>query len=188
MILSGVFGQLRNLDKIPIDNIRQWLKNKGEIHQLQNFIGNRVIYPQTIATTLEDQEVDLGLLREGIKSQPQVVFNRLTNKIGLSTELINRFPPPDKLVVAIVQVLNLSGITRVYLKDFHQLIGTVVSVRLNLLAKSVVVTVDGQVKKIPSLGITYLPIDKQQVRLKIGDREEQMVAGGKLGILLNFIR
>lgn len=186
--LGGVLGQFRNLDKIPIENIRQWLKNKGEVHQLTNFIGNRIIYPQTIAATTEDQEIDLAILREAIRLQPQVVFNKLTNKINLPTEFIGRFPPLYKLVMAIVAVLNLTGVTQIYLKDPRQLVGTVISTRLNLLTGLVAVSVNGQVKKIPTTGMTYLPVHGRFVRLKIDNGREQIVAGGELGILINFLK
>lgn len=186
--LTGVFGQFRNLDKIPIEKIRQWLKNKGEIHQLQNFIGNRIIYSQTISPTAEDLEIDLAILREAIRLEPQVVFNKLTNKINLPAELIGRFPPLYQLVMAIVSVMRLSGITQVYLKNPHQLVGTVITVKPNLLARVVAVSVNGQIKKIPTNGMTYLKADGHYVRLKIGDQEQQLVSGGQFGILVNFIK
>ena len=65
--LSGLFDSFDNLDKIDVNAISAWLKNPPQIVQLENYLANRILYPQTIPLTEYDMKIDLGILREVLK-------------------------------------------------------------------------------------------------------------------------
>lgn len=64
--LSGLFDSFDNLDQIPIENIARWIKTPLELHQLENYLANRILYSQTTAVSKPDIQIDLAILREAI--------------------------------------------------------------------------------------------------------------------------
>ncbi|MBI2039741.1 hypothetical protein HYT18_01585 [Candidatus Microgenomates bacterium] len=65
--LSGLFDSFDNLDQIPIENIARWIKTPMQPHQMENYLANRILYPQTIAVSQLDMQIDLAILREAVR-------------------------------------------------------------------------------------------------------------------------
>lgn len=65
--LSGLFDSFDNLDQIPIENISSWLKVVPNLIQLENYLANKILYPQTLPLTETDMKIDLAILREALR-------------------------------------------------------------------------------------------------------------------------
>lgn len=65
--LTGLFDSFDNLDQIPIENIASWLKPVPNLIQLENYLANKILYPQTLPLTETDMKIDLAILRETLR-------------------------------------------------------------------------------------------------------------------------
>lgn len=65
--LSGLFDSFDNLDQIAIEDIARWLKVPPQAIALENYLANRILYPQTTPISLIDMQIDLAILREAIR-------------------------------------------------------------------------------------------------------------------------
>lgn len=63
----GLFDSFDNLDQISLENIASWLKPVPSVIQLENYLANKILYPQTLPLTKEDMQLDLAILREALK-------------------------------------------------------------------------------------------------------------------------
>ena len=65
--LSGLFDSFDNLDTIEINSLVGWLKNPPAPIQLENYLANKILYPQTLPLTELDMKIDLAILREALR-------------------------------------------------------------------------------------------------------------------------
>lgn len=65
--LSGLFGNFDNLDQILPEDVACWLKPVPQHAQIEDYIANKILYPQTVPVTIADMQLELGLLREAVK-------------------------------------------------------------------------------------------------------------------------
>ena len=65
--LVGLFDSFDNLDQIDIDSLLLWLKSAPVPIQLENYLANKILYPQTLPLTDLDMKVDLAILREVLR-------------------------------------------------------------------------------------------------------------------------
>lgn len=65
--LPGLFDSFDNLDQIDINRVIAWLKNPPSPIQLENYLANKILYPQALPLTDFDMKIDLAILREVIR-------------------------------------------------------------------------------------------------------------------------
>lgn len=65
--LSGLFDTFDNLDQIEAEDIIKWLKPAPQTVQVENYLANKILYPQTLPVTKEDMQLDLAILREALR-------------------------------------------------------------------------------------------------------------------------
>lgn len=65
--LSSLFDSFDNLDQILPEAIASWLKPIPQIAQLEDYLANRILYPQALPQTVYDMQIDLSILREALK-------------------------------------------------------------------------------------------------------------------------
>lgn len=65
--LSGLFDDFDNLDQITPEDIACWLKPVPELGQLENYLANKILYPQTLPATERDMQIELAILRQALK-------------------------------------------------------------------------------------------------------------------------
>lgn len=191
--LTGIFEKFKDLDAIPVSDIISSLNIKGDPHIIQDFIGNRVLYPQTVPQTSADLEIDHKILTEALKRQPELLFNKNTQSIILTEEFTNRFPPFIKLVATIIDSIAPGGLISLFLKNAHTLrLGTIVTSSLikNIMGEKPTkqIFVNGEVKNLTFGTINLLPYKLNNLRLKLGQDQSQeiIVSGGEMGIFLDL--
>ena len=98
--LSGLFDSFDNLDQIDIDSLILWLKNKPSSIQLENYLANKILYPQITPITADEMKIDLAILREilrlngprsGEKEGPMLSDKYLGKKKGGGDTLFVRY-------------------------------------------------------------------------------------------------
>lgn len=65
--LPALFDSFDNLDQIDINSLISWLKPVPHIIQLENYLANRILYPQALPLTKYDMAIDLAILREALR-------------------------------------------------------------------------------------------------------------------------
>lgn len=65
--LPGLFDSFDNLDQIPVEFIARWLKPQPELTYIENYLAQRISYPQTVPVTEIDMKIDLAILREALR-------------------------------------------------------------------------------------------------------------------------
>lgn len=65
--LPSLFDSFDNLDQILPEAIASWVKPVPQITQVENYLANRILYPQALSQTEFDMQMDLGILREVLK-------------------------------------------------------------------------------------------------------------------------
>ncbi|SRR5258708_4856794 len=186
--LSGVFEHFKDLDKIPVTDISKWLKTRSSVSYIADYLGNRILYPQTIAASLFDLELDLAILKEAIKRHPEVLYNQSAKKMVIPEEFVGRFPPLKKLVLNLVEALNPPGVTTVCVKGLSAttVVGSIVKPSQFVSQKLVDAKVDGQQVQLKHGIVSRLAVEKHHVNLKIGLADEQIVTGGSLGLIIDL--
>lgn len=195
--LSGVFDEFPDLDKVSTEEIASGLKKKLEVHALNNFFGNRLLYPQAVSLNMEDLQIDLAILRQAIKLKPSLVYEPQANRIVIPIRFIERFPVLEWLIQAVIEGINPKGEHLIYIKNQNQgegkpvwqLIGSVVSPLNPQKLSSDEKTVSYKsIESEKSLLLGQLNIIKSQAKeLKITlGNEEFTVAGGEAGIFIDL--
>lgn len=186
--LSGVFEIFKNLEKIPPENLNNWLKIKQEVHFLQNFIGNRILYPQVIPLTATEMAMDWSLLIEAVRLDKNPFIDEDKKKIFIPKQLYGRFPNLSQLATSFIQALDVVGVWTLYLKSSEEelVLGTVIAPS--------VLTSDGPMKVIingkeyqANLGeISVYSNQDHHLRVIVDALDEVLVTGGDVGLLVDL--
>lgn len=132
---TGLFGCFDYLDQISIEAIASWLKPQPQLLQLENYLANKILYPQTIPLTQLDAKIDLAILREALKmsrSQTKIrkangmlgedpFLNITLRKILIPGRFLNYVPDLKSLVWAFIDALLLDRSR----KDWYQDVWTI---------------------------------------------------------------
>jgi len=105
--LSGVFQIFKDLDTLNTSDIYRWLNLHLQPQVIENHFANRLLNPQTIPMTLEEMQIDLAILREGIRLNPSIFYNNSTKTMTIPDGFIERFLPAAELIKAFVDGLSL---------------------------------------------------------------------------------
>ncbi len=190
--LTGIFSNFKSLNSINPEDISKWLNFKVEPHTLENFIAQRIIYPQTIPQALDEMEIDLGILREVIKANSDLFYNPSKGSLIVPLEFESRFPDLKKLIWAFCDSLSFGEVTKVYSRTIsgNKLIGSVLTISdLETRDNNLVIAFPGGAKKeykIPTGSLTTLPLEQKSATLTLNSKEVLEVFGGRLGMLLDL--
>src|SRR3989344_7189671 len=72
MRTAGLFYRFDDLDQIKTEDVARWLSPVPQQTLLENYIANRILYPQAIPVLPSDMKLDLAILREALKLQKPV--------------------------------------------------------------------------------------------------------------------
>jgi hypothetical protein len=185
--ITGFFDLFHEIDKIPPENISYWLKGKIEIHKLENFVANRIQYPQTIPLNKEEMEVDFALFREMVKLNSSLFYDPKQNTITLSDDLIFRFPPLQKLVLSIMDVVILKQLTQVLIKKDKKLtsVGSILCPILEEGKSTLKISYENINVELKVGTVNVVPLPQSQIDMKVGERNLK-VFGGTLGVLIDL--
>lgn len=186
--LLGLYDQFKDIDKISGEDVLKWLSGKRELHLVENFIGNRILYPQTLPVTKEDLNLDLALLKEIVKRNPTYFYDATSKKIVLTAEIIARFGNFSNLIIALMDCLNLEGLTYIYLKSLNDisLQGSVVSFAKFIKEDPVTVGFNGTFTKFKLGQIIFKPFTDKHIRIVVDGMQELVASGGNLGLIIDL--
>ncbi len=185
--LTGIFETIIDLENIPVTDINDSLAQKRDEHELENFIANRILYPQTIPISKIDFDIDFAVLKEVIKRDSGRFFNdTLINKIIIPKDIEARFPPISRLIMTYLDALEPKGIIQVLLReeDKNMVIGSIIKLESD--GKKITnILIAGKSYLISQGSFTILPLPDRHISIKIDASDEIVISGGKLGIVID---
>ena len=186
--ISGIFANLPGLELIPPESIQRWLPTRYDAHVLENFLANRIIYPQTVALTKEDHSIDKAILQEYIVRNPSFFYNPLSHRLIIPLDLINHLPPINEIIPLFCNILNIAGNTQIFIseKNSLKLEGSITDPAVSPSEKMIEITLNGTKQTVPFGGVYHFSLDAEHIKLKIDGTNEIMVSGGKLGVTIDL--
>lgn len=136
--LPGLFNNFDDLDQITPEKIASWLKSVPEYKILENYLANKILYPQTHAVTEFDMQVDLAILREALRNntpgkeprEPDSLlegnpfYNPTMRKILIPADFLNFVPGLLSLVQVFIDAFSLKRKDKDYFQDLWTIILT----------------------------------------------------------------
>lgn len=185
--LSGLFDSFDNLDQIDINNLISWLNPSPNPIQLENYLANKILYPQALPLTPADMQIDLAILREALrlngpkpqeKGGPLLGDNPFLNitlrKVIIPQKFLHFVPDLVSLTWAFVDGL-LSGREKkdlfedlwavVVSDDVDEVVGSIVIPQFSSKADALELKVLGKDIKIKAGSLTVVPCPKNRCEI-----------------------
>lgn len=109
--LPGLFDSFDNLDQISPEAIAYWLKPAPDLVHLENYLANRILYPQAIALTQQDMQIDLAILRVALELNGPNLHSKNTNALLGDNPFLNvvlrKILIPEKFLNFMPDLLSL---------------------------------------------------------------------------------
>lgn len=178
--LLGLFDSFDSLDQISAEAIASWLKPAPQLTLLENYLANRILYPQAIALTGCDIKIDLAILREALKISSPFASDSKTNaflgnnpflnvilrKILIPVRFLNFIPDLSSLTWAFIDALLPDRKkedwfedlwTVVLTDDTDEIVGSVVLAQFEDNSGAMDLSVQGKNYKIHSGSLMVIP-------------------------------
>src|SRR3989344_9569891 len=114
-IQAGLFDSFDNLDTISAESLIPWLKPVPELKRIENYLANKILYPQTIAQTEFEMQMDLAILREALKMNApkgknamlggNPFVNTTLRKLMMPAKFLNFLPDLPTLAAVFIDAL-----------------------------------------------------------------------------------
>lgn len=186
--LSGLFDSFDNLDQISIENIALWVKPTPNLIQLENYLANKILYPQSMPLSDLDMKVDLAILREALKlNSPNLSFKKGESLLGANPFLnitLRKILIPERFLGFIPNLVNLTWVfvdalllerrkedwfedlwTVVLTDHTDEVVGSVLLPQFSGSSDGMVLSVLGKNYKISPSSLTVIPCPKERCEI-----------------------
>lgn len=195
----NIFDYCPNLESISISEIAEYSGPHASLIPIENKLGNRILYPNTVPTSIEDLDFDLSVLKTILEANSQYFYKKNTHKILIPEELSVLLPDIPKLIKVFIDALNPLDFVTLVLQSSSTItksLGTLI--RPNITQKSGLANLEINGKQYHSVALGSLlifPVTGSKVDIKFEsksalllgrDRVIAEVAGGSLGIILDL--
>lgn len=181
--LTGIFEELAGLESLPIDEINNFLSPQEHFYVLENYLGNRILYPQTIPQSKRDMEIDTAILCAYMHTHQDLFINNGLRRVVISEKIETRFPPLANLIFYFPNIFHLeSTVTIAVQREIGQIevVGTIVTPSETLNK----IKINGQEVNLNPEGMTYIESHEKNNEVELSN-QVLTVEGGKLGIVIN---
>lgn len=191
--VSGIFDSFENLDQIPPEDIAGWLKSPPQTRELENYLANRIYYPQTLPLTLPDLDIDLAILREALKRN-SVYFKPQQKKIFIPESFLNLVPDLKKLALIFTDAYQPKELVTFILNTGKgdETLGSLVRVEGG--TNDFSLNIDGKNFKVKPGSLTILPCPKSRCHISFKSSNAKVMGkkeilfetmGGRLGLIVD---
>ncbi len=182
--LSGLFDSFDNLDQIDVNSLITWLKPAPQAVQVENYLANKILYPQTIPMTEEDMKIDLAILREVLRLNGPKNTNPANALLGDNTFLnltLRKILIPERFLQFVPNLVSLTWafvdgllLTRrkedkfqdlwtiVTVGDMDEIVGSVILPQFSSRNGEMDLDVQGKVYKIRTGALMVVPCGKDR--------------------------
>ena len=185
--LAGLFDSFDNLDQILIEDIARWLKSPPQNISLENYLANRILYPQIIPTTELDMKIDLAILREAIRLNGPTIRKNSNAMLGENPFLnvtLRKLLIPAKFLSYVPNLVSLTWVfvdalllnrqkmdwfsdlwTVVLVGQTDQVVGSIILPQFSNKNGLMELILDGKAFKVRSGSLMVIPCSKNRCRL-----------------------
>lgn len=179
----GLFDRFNNLDQIKTEEVLKWLNPVPQLTWLENYIANRILYPQAIPILPGDIKTDLAILREALRlNEPSITrdkteflggnpfINITMRKIMIPVSFLEFIPDLSSLVWVFIDGLLLNRSKKDWFQDFwtvilsntaEEIIGTVLLPQFQNISGVAVIKIEGKIYKIKAGNMNTIPCLKE---------------------------
>ncbi|MBI2330273.1 hypothetical protein HYU94_02700 [Candidatus Daviesbacteria bacterium] len=185
--ITGLFEIFDNLDQMPIDAVAAWLKPVPQLVALENYLANRILYPQVLPQTEYDMQTDLAILREALKINGPKFFknsnallgdnpfiNITMRKLMIPLEFVNFVPTLSSLVYAFIDAFLLDRKKKDWFEDLwsvvltddsDETVGSVILPQFDTFGGIINLKLLGKNYQIKQGGLTIIPCSKDRCEI-----------------------
>lgn len=187
-VLTGLFAQLPGIENLSADEIIRWLNKSYDPKVIENYLGNRVIYPQSIALTNEEKLIDRAIIQEYISKNPSFFYNPLSHRILVPLELLHRIQPTTDLMIMLCSLLQIQGVAPIFIGEETSIKneGAVMAVEPLTAEKNISILINGKETVVENNKIYHFSVEDQHIKVKVDGANEIMIQGGKLGLTIDL--
>lgn len=110
--LSGLFDSFDNLDQIEVNSLIPWLQNVPTTPiQLENYLANKILYPEALSLTALDMKIDLAIIREALRingPKPNQVEGPLLGDNPFLNITLRKIIIPERFLNYVPDLLSLA--------------------------------------------------------------------------------
>lgn len=189
--LNGVYLLFPEMDSIDFEEIAQQSVQKLNHHTIENHLANRLLYPQSVAISKEELDLDFLILAAALKKHPEVFFNSKQNRIVIPTVVVSQLSPLTRLISVILNNLYSENVIELWLKDDvkQQLLGSSLPQQMfqkfNLVG-DITVRIQQEEKTLIPNQLNLIPVRDKQVKIQINQSVTVGAVGGSLGIFIDL--
>lgn len=213
-VLPGLFDSFDNLDYIRTEDIAKWLKPTPPLTYIENYVAQRILFPQTIPITKSDMDIELAILREAVRSSVQLnrknamlgdnpFINLTLRKLLIPAKMLNFVKDLPTLVWVFVDALLLGRNKKDHFEDLwtivltgesDETIGSILLPKFSAANGQLQLGVLDRVYKIAAGGLVVIPCNRERckvtMKLKFGkilgkSDPSLEVYGGRLGLVVD---
>lgn len=200
--IPSLLGSFSSLNKITPEQVFKKLPKGIDLVQLENYLANKVLYPQTVATSKKSAILDLTILKVLLLLESGHFYDLKNHKIYLLEEWFQLVSDIAWLFSIVIEAFDPQGVFTVVEKSAVglKIIGSLIRPKIlqekgslkielsrNLQKKTSFEIKIGQIQSIPAalnrLDLKFIATGKAQLLGK--DETELEVAGGPLGIIVD---
>ena len=192
--VSGVFEIFENLESIPYEDIARWITPAPSQTVLENYLANKLIYPQTVPVTQADQNMDLAILREALRRN-LIFFKTNQKKIFIPADFLQITPDIKKMVSIFIDAYKPSGLITFVLttriKD--KVLGSLITVNCKI-GDTLYFDLEGKNFKVKPGNLIILPCPKDHCHVSFKSSNSTIfgknellfeIPGGDIGLIVD---
>lgn len=179
------YEEFPDLENISVEKIARWINRGVDPRILENELGNRILYPQTVPLTSDEMTIDQAILREALKLYPWRYFNRNFNKIIIPRQFAERVPDLSKLAWIFIDAFRPVGLTCIYLKSDkagHAYLGTLIRPKVTASSGAASLLISGKKYDVEVGSLVTVPIQNRRVDIHFESNECTLLDKNKLAI------
>lgn len=200
----GLFDSFDNMDGIKPEDIASWLNPASPLPYLENYLANKMLYPQTLPISAQDSKIELAILRQALKvNSPQKItqinpflsespfLNLNLKKILIPAYFLNFTPDLTTLVWVFIDGLLLGRKkedwyediwTVVLVGDLDEMVGTVLLPQFEKPSAEAQVDLYGKSYTIKNGNLIVVPCERQKCQILFRSAQGKLL--GKNDLLI----
>ncbi len=195
--VKGLFDYSLRFEGIEVEDLQKWLRTPEDRTILENRLGNRILYSQTIPQNQKDLLFDFAIIRKIIEQNQARLYNKNLKRIDIPEAFCEHFPDLQKLAGVFIDAISPGGITTfsIKLNQFgRKQIGTYIRPENLQAGGLLIISVKNQQYQIKTGNLVVIPVPQSRVDITFTSTTAKLtgkkilsiqVVGGPLGLIVD---
>lgn len=196
-ISQGLSDYFPKFEEVDVEDLQKWLKVKDDRTILENRLGNRILYSQTIPQNQKDLLFDFVIIRKIIEQNQTRFYNKNLRRIDIPEAFYEYFPNLQHLAGAFIDAIAPCGITTFFImsnQSGRKQIGTYIRPE-NLQASGlIIISIKNQQYQIKVGSLVIIPILESKIDITFTSMTAKLagkkilatqIVGGQLGLVID---